>query len=183
MPQQLTCACLCVSVGQVDFLPTKAMTPEELQRQREQIEAMAKATRIITTVSDGQPSTIELFIKMAFKTRGGYMFDVAVTYEERETQHRVIVGQEYYEGLGIEPEAVLDRVFAFLIRKRVPRRTEGVSAEAAPCVCGPSGADLCGERELLTCCSWQFVCKHSYQKDWGCACMSSMHLSCMGNIV
>ncbi|KAK9803808.1 hypothetical protein WJX73_001553 [Symbiochloris irregularis] len=112
--------------GQVDFLPTKAMTPEELQRQRDELEAMAKATRTITTVTDGQPSTIELFIKMAFQTRGGYMFDVTVTYEEKETQHRVIVGREYYEGMGIEPEAVLDRVFAFLIRKRVPRRTEGM---------------------------------------------------------
>ena len=111
---------------QVDFLPSKALTPEELQKQRELMEAMAKNTRTITTLVDGKPEAIEVFIKRAFKTNGGYMFDLAITYEEKETQHRVIVGKDYYEDYGIEPEQVLDRVFAFLLRKRVPRRTEGV---------------------------------------------------------
>lgn len=112
---------------QVDFLPSKAMTPEELQAQRELVESMAKATRTITTMIDTKPETVELFIKFAFKTNGGWMFDVAVTFEEKETQHRVIVGRDYYEDFGIEPEQVLDRVFAFLLRKRVPRHTEGAS--------------------------------------------------------
>lgn len=103
------------------------MTPEELQKQRELIEQMTRATRTINTIIDNVPATVQLFVKSSFKTRGGYMFDVAVTFEERETQHRVIVGKDYYEDYGIEPETVLDRVFAFLLRKRVPRRTEGAT--------------------------------------------------------
>lgn len=110
---------------QVDFLPTKAMTPEELQQQRDLIESMAKATRTIATVVDGQARTIEMFIKRGFKTNGGYMYDLTITYEEKETEHRVIVGKDYYEENKIEPEQVLERVFAFLMRKRVPRHTEG----------------------------------------------------------
>ena len=49
-----------------------------------------------------------------------------MTYEEKETTHRVIVGREYYEPFGVEPETVVGRAMAFLVKKRVPRQTEGV---------------------------------------------------------
>ena len=48
-----------------------------------------------------------------------------VTYEERETPHRVIIGREYYEDFQLQPEQVLDRAFAYLLAKKVQRQTEG----------------------------------------------------------
>ena len=57
------------------------------------------------------------------------MFDVNVTFESKETTHRVIVGKEYYEAVDLEPEEVLAMTFAFLLRYKVPRPTEGKSPE------------------------------------------------------
>ena len=48
-----------------------------------------------------------------------------VTYEEKETVHRVIVGREYYEPFGVEAQEVVARALSFLVKKRVPRQTEG----------------------------------------------------------
>ena len=47
------------------------------------------------------------------------------SYEEKETRHRVIVGREYYEPFGLEPQEVIGRAITHLIRKKVPRQTEG----------------------------------------------------------
>ena len=54
-----------------------------------------------------------------------------VTFDERETKHRVIIGEEYYAPLGLTAEAVVERVFAFLLMKKIPRHTEGARAAAA----------------------------------------------------
>ncbi len=59
------------------------------------------------------------------RTKGGYIFDVRVVFEERETPHRVIIGKEYYEDFDLKPEQTLDRAFAYLIGKKVQRQTEG----------------------------------------------------------
>lgn len=67
----------------------------------------------------------ELRIRNDYKTNGGRMFDVNVTFEDRETKHRVIVGKEYYEDFDLEPEQILVMTFAFLLRKKTPRQTEG----------------------------------------------------------
>ena len=48
-----------------------------------------------------------------------------MTYEEKETVHRVIVGREYYEPFGIEAQEVVGRALAFLVKKGVPPQTEG----------------------------------------------------------
>lgn len=53
------------------------------------------------------------------------MFDAAVTFEDRETVHRVIVGREYYEDFGLEAQEVVAMAFRFLLARRVPRQTEG----------------------------------------------------------
>ncbi len=66
-----------------------------------------------------------LFIRQKIPTNGGHMFDLSVTFEDKESKHRVIVGKEYYEPFNIEPEVVLERVFAFLLQKKTPRQTEG----------------------------------------------------------
>lgn len=69
----------------------------------------------------------EMRIRNNYKTNGGRMFDVDVTFEDRETRHRVIIGKEYYEEFGLEPEDVLAMTFSFLLRKKTPRQTEGAS--------------------------------------------------------
>lgn len=53
------------------------------------------------------------------------MFDLSVSFEDKETVHRVIVGRDYYEDFGMEAKDVLALTFAFLLRKKVPRQTEG----------------------------------------------------------
>ena len=45
--------------------------------------------------------------------------------------HRVIVGHEYYEPFGLEPQEVVARAITHLIRKKVARQTEG----AVPRLC------------------------------------------------
>ena len=59
------------------------------------------------------------------------MIDAAVTFEDRETTHRVIIGREYYEDFGLEAQEVVAMVFRFLLARRVPRQTEG--APPPPC--------------------------------------------------
>ncbi len=53
------------------------------------------------------------------------MFDAAVTFEDRETVHRIIVGKEYYEDFGLAAQDVVAMTFSFLLVNRVPRQTEG----------------------------------------------------------
>lgn len=67
----------------------------------------------------------EMRLRNTYKTNGGHMFDLNVTFENKETVHRVIVGKEYSEAVGLEPEEVLAMTFAFLLRYKVPRQTEG----------------------------------------------------------
>lgn len=79
----------------------------------------------------------ELRLRNTYKTNGGLMFDLNVTFENKETKHRVIMGKEYYEAVDLEAEEVLAMTFAFLLRYKVPRQTEGVSrAHALTHGCG-----------------------------------------------
>lgn len=54
-----------------------------------------------------------------------------MTFDEQETRHRTIIGAEYYEPLGISAETTIERVFAFLLMKKIPRHTEGALCAAA----------------------------------------------------
>lgn len=112
--------------GKVEFLPAAALSAEELERQRLVAEEAAKATRTVQFEVDGAPATFDLFFTNSWKTNGGWMYDVVVTFQDKETSHRVIVGKDYYEAQGIEPQTTVERVFAFLLRKKVPRQTEGM---------------------------------------------------------
>ena len=77
------------------------------------------------------PAQFELRFRNTYKTNGGYMFDAAVTFEDRETAHRVIVGREYYEDFGLEAQEVVAMAIRFLLARRVPRQTEGAPDLAA----------------------------------------------------
>ncbi|KAL3161552.1 hypothetical protein ABBQ32_010419 [Trebouxia sp. C0010 RCD-2024] len=112
--------------GKVDFLPAKAMTPEELAEQQKRIAELAKATRVVEFEVDGSPAQYELFFVHSYPTNGGMMYDLTITYEEQETRHRIILGREYYEDFGMQPENVVAMVFTFLLQKKEPRHTEGL---------------------------------------------------------
>ena len=110
---------------QVDFLPAKAMTPEELEAKQKRIAELAKATRVVEFELDGTTARYELFFVHSYPTNGGMMYDLTITYEEQETRHRIILGKEYYEDFGLEPEHVVAMAFTFLLQKKEPRHTEG----------------------------------------------------------
>ncbi|KAK9840654.1 hypothetical protein WJX81_007501 [Elliptochloris bilobata] len=112
--------------GMVDFLASKALSPEELATQRERLQALTKATSVVGLDLDGERVSFELRFRNTYKTNGGYMFDAAVTFEDRETVHRVIVGREYYDDFGMEAQDVVAMAFSFLLAHRVPRQTEGM---------------------------------------------------------
>ncbi|DBB04825.1 hypothetical protein WJX82_007389 [Trebouxia sp. C0006] len=112
--------------GQVDFLPAKAMTPEELEAQQKRIAELAKATKVVKFELDGATAQYELFFVHSYPTNGGMMYDLTITYEEQETRHRIILGKEYYEDFGLEPEHVVAMAFTFLLQKKEPRHTEGL---------------------------------------------------------
>ena len=114
--------------GKVEFLATDALSPEELERQRALAAAAVRATRRCKTTWDGESVEFDLFFVSTMKTNGGHMFDVRVTFQEKESTHRVIVGKDYYAPQGLDAEGVVERVFAFLLRKQIPRRTEGILA-------------------------------------------------------
>lgn len=72
------------------------------------------------------PFTIAFDEKL--KTNGGHLFDLSLTFEDCTSQHRVIVGEEFSQQQGLDPELVIERVFAFILAKRIPRHTEGDNA-------------------------------------------------------
>lgn len=113
--------------GRVEYLAVAELNPEELARQRREAEAAAAATRRCIGTIDGEDLPFEMFFKAKLKTGGGYMFDVRVTANERESNHRVIVGSAYYDGEeGLDAEGVVERIFAFLLAKGVHRQTSGM---------------------------------------------------------
>ena len=112
--------------GKVDFLAAAELSAEELERQRKEAAAAVNATRKCSVMIDGEDTPFDVFFKSTIKTNGGYMFDLRWTAGDRETTHRVIVGRDYYRKDGIEPEDVIERVFAYLLAKGVQRQTDGL---------------------------------------------------------
>lgn len=115
-----------MAVGEVDFLPAAKLDEAALARQKEAAELEAKATRKCQTSIDGKAVDFTILFASSFQTRGGWMLDIKVTCQDRETTHRVIVSKAYYEPQGITPERAVEAVFAFLLRHKVPRQTEGM---------------------------------------------------------
>ena len=52
---------------QVDFLPSKALTPEALEKQRLALEARSRALRNVVTIIDGNQANFEIMIDATFK--------------------------------------------------------------------------------------------------------------------
>ncbi len=54
------------------------------------------------------------------------MVDCVVTKDDVATNHRIIMGEDYLAALGLPAEAVTERTVAFLLTKKVDRKTEGL---------------------------------------------------------
>jgi len=60
------------------------------------------------------------------------MFDVALMYDNQETQHRVVVGKEYYEPQALEPEMPVEAALGLILQQKLPRtRTPGAMLSSA----------------------------------------------------
>ncbi|KAH9299748.1 hypothetical protein KI387_031430 [Taxus chinensis] len=113
--------------GKLNILPTKRLSPEELA-QNALAQAAAEATRkkVSVPIPSGGVLEYDIFYEMKFKTNGGWMYDVAVTYDDKETKHRIIVGQLFPDAVEMVEDNFLERVIGFLLHKQIPRHTEGM---------------------------------------------------------
>ena len=57
------------------------------------------------------------------------MLDLIITFEDKESSHRLIVGRAYYEPYGMDATNLAELVFTFLLQKKVARQTEGMRPE------------------------------------------------------
>ncbi|KAL6747058.1 hypothetical protein V8C86DRAFT_3034101 [Haematococcus lacustris] len=115
--------------GVVEFLPAKGLTPEEEAALRAAQEAAATQTRLSKTVIDGEERTFQVRYRSTMKTAGGFMVDVAVTMDNRETNHRIIVGAQYLEQQGLSsPEPAVEASLAVLLSLKQSRHTDGIMA-------------------------------------------------------
>lgn len=112
--------------GQVDFLPAAALDEAQIAARRAAAEEAARITRIGKAIVDGQDKTFSVHYDMKLPTNNGFMMDVSVVYDNQETQHRIIIGKEYYEPEHVEPEHVIEAALSLLMEKKVPRHTEGL---------------------------------------------------------
>lgn len=112
--------------GKVDFLPGVDMTPEELARQQQVALQARSALRTVETTIGGIPTSFDIKFISSHTSNAGYFFDVVVTHGGRESVHRVIVGREYYEPYGLEPQQTVEVVFEFMLQHEYQRQTEGL---------------------------------------------------------
>eukprot|EP00899_Mesostigma_viride_P012730 jgi/Mesvir1/21458/Mv03915-RA.1 len=112
--------------GQCDVLASAEMSEEEMAKLARIAAEQASALRHIKATGPGGEVEFDVLYKKKYTTNGGWMYDVDVVMDEQETHHRVIVGRAYAASLAMDPEALLEKTFAFLLSKRVQRQTQGV---------------------------------------------------------
>ena len=103
------------------------LTPEQMEKMDREKAEWASLIRQCSVELNGKSDQFEIFVFDKVETKGGYIFDVRLTHESRDSEHRVIVAKSYYEGsYNDEPEVLLDITFAFLLQNSIPRQTEGI---------------------------------------------------------
>jgi len=117
--------------GKLNLLPSKDLSPEELAKSAvAQAQAGAKRKNVSVPVPSGGVIEYDIVYEMKFNTNGGWMYDVAVTYEDKETRHRIIVGKIFSEAADMAEDDFLEVVVAFLLHKQIPRHTEGILSQS-----------------------------------------------------
>ncbi|PNW72346.1 hypothetical protein CHLRE_16g671950v5 [Chlamydomonas reinhardtii] len=112
--------------GQVEFLAARNLSDEEMAAEREAEAERMRGRRSCSCLVDGQERTFHTNYLLKHVTAGGHLMDLSVLFDGRETNHRIIVGREYYEPFGLTPEAACEAAIALLLRAKVARATEGM---------------------------------------------------------
>lgn len=113
--------------GLCDVLPSKEQSKEELESAK--AEAMANADKqmkVRERAPNGDEVEFEIRFENKMKTNGGWMYDIYITKDDKETRHRIICGSFYPETVQMNEDDFVARTFAFLLHKKVPRHTEGL---------------------------------------------------------
>ncbi|CAI7810492.1 unnamed protein product [Closterium sp. NIES-54] len=113
---------------------SKSQSAEELAAAAAEQEASAaRVVHITETAPSGEVIEFDLTTDNKIKTNGGWMYDIYVTKDDKETRHRIVLGRVYSEAVNLPEDAVISRIIAFLLHKKIPRQTEGVlSSEQFP---------------------------------------------------
>jgi hypothetical protein len=112
--------------GKVDFLAIAALTEEQVNARKAAAAAATKLTRSCPVSVDGISTSFDLAFQRVYPTKGGHMIDCTVTFLDKETTHRVIIGKDYTEPLDRSAEDAVQATFEFLLKRKVPRQTEGI---------------------------------------------------------
>eukprot|EP00475_Leptophrys_vorax_P022640 TRINITY_DN30857_c0_g1_i1.p1 TRINITY_DN30857_c0_g1~~TRINITY_DN30857_c0_g1_i1.p1 ORF type:complete len:420 (-),score=26.91 TRINITY_DN30857_c0_g1_i1:217-1476(-) len=116
-----------IEEGKCDVLPSKEQSAEELaEAAAAQALAASRVVRVEETSPSGDVVAFDLTLEAKMKTNGGWMYDIRVGKDDKESRHRVIIGRVYSEAVGMPEDDMLARVMAFLLWKKLPRQTEGL---------------------------------------------------------
>ncbi|KAL3690234.1 hypothetical protein R1sor_016543 [Riccia sorocarpa] len=116
-----------LAAGKCDVLPSLDQTEEEIAAAAKvQAEEAAKRHSVVVTSPEGENIEFEIFFEFKFPTNGGWMYDILVSKDDKETRHRVICGRIYPEAVNISEDRFVEIIMGFLLHKKVPRRTEGL---------------------------------------------------------
>lgn len=116
-----------IEQGLCDVLASEGQSEEELAAAAAQAEAAAKKTRaIVEKAPGGEDVDFNITFVNKIVTNGGWMFDILITKDDKETRHRVVCGRMFPDSVKLPEDDLIIRVMAFLLHKRIPRQTEGV---------------------------------------------------------
>lgn len=116
-----------IEEGKCDVLPSKSQSVEELAAAAAEVAAAAqRVRRVDETAPSGEVVSFDLEMDDKIKTNGGWMYDIYITRDDKETRHRVVLGKVYSDAVQMNEDDMLARVMAFLLYKKVPRHTEGL---------------------------------------------------------
>lgn len=163
-----------IDEGKVDPVPSK-LSAEDLM---ETAQALSSQMRQISVEVKGQQVEAEILYAAEFETNGGWWYDVEVSAQKQKSTHRIIVSRDFAEAMGAEPKDVVDKAFAVLLARKVPRKTEGmITSDVFPinyftavnvAVNFPEFEELFpGKKQDLDVVSsqWRFSQVHDYQQD------------------
>ncbi|CAM6033236.1 unnamed protein product [Sphagnum compactum] len=122
-----------LQTGKCDVLPSEEQSSEEIaEAEKTLAEAAARRKSIVVATPAGDEVAFEVFYENKIKTNGGWMYDILVSKDDKETRHRVVCGRIYPEAVNMPEDIFLERVFGFLLHKKVQRHTEGLLTEEFP---------------------------------------------------
>ena len=120
-------------------MPAKAMSAEDLEEQRLRMAEVAKRKRSVLFQMDEKTAQYELYFSLSFKTNGGMMFDITVTYDSKETRHRwghVSLAWQGSYVLPLLPELGSVHAFRIAVRPLIPADCQCCDAEPSCQHCG-----------------------------------------------